>query len=147
MILKIILTLVLISSMFSLNSVHAQYMFGSLPPNMPDIMLQLVLRDSEGRLVSYIQADQIVAIDPTILDDYLDNKQNKKIIMREGKSYEHIYWQGRTETIDKAHAMTTFVLYSYVGDTYQTALEMIHNSYQVNPGDTVTVYWDVVRPI
>jgi hypothetical protein len=122
-------------------------MFDSLPSDLPDVMLQLIVRDSEGRLITYVQADQIIGIDPTVLDQYLDDRQNKKIITLDGKSHELVQWQGRTETIDKTHAMTVFTLYGLVDDTYQIALEILHNSYQVNPGDTVTVYWNVLRPL
>ena len=145
--LKILLALFLVATAFSMNYAHAQYTYAWDAKELPDIMLRLILRDSEGRLVTYIQANQIVAIDPTILDGYLDNIQNKKTITRDGKSYELIQWQGRTEIIDKTHAMTLFVLYAPVNGSWQTALEVLHNSYQVNSGDTVTVYWTVTRPI
>lgn len=147
MIFKAFLIFVL-ASVFVTNAAYGQYLYGeNLPKELPSVILQLVLRDSDGHLVAYVIADQIVAIDPTVLDKYLDNKQNRKITDKDGKPHETIQWQGRTEKIDKAHAMTTFVLYAPVDQTYQTALEMLHDSYQVSPGDTVTVYWSVVRPI
>lgn len=145
---KFFFTVILIVALFSVNSVYGQYLYdNTLPKELPKVMLHLILRDSEGRLVTYIQADKIVAIDPIVLDGYLDAIQTKKTITRDGKSYEIVQWQGRTETLDKTHAMTLFVLYAPVNNTYQTALEILHDSYQVNPGDTVTVYWSVTRTI
>ena len=147
MIIKTILILAFVG-VFMTNVAYGQYLYGlDLPKELPQVTLQLVLRDSDGHLVAYVIADQIVAIDPTVLDRYLDNKQNRKITDIDGKSYEIIWWQGKTEKIEKTHAMTTFVLHAPVGQTYQTALEILHDSYQVSPGDTVTVYWSVSRPI
>lgn len=146
MLLQILLSLLVIIP-FSVIPAHAQYTYAMDAKVLPDVLLQLVLRDSQGRLVAYIQTNQIVAIDPTILDGYLNNMQNRKTIIQDGKPYEVIQWQGRTETIDKSHAMTLFVLYAPVGGAYQTALEVLHNSYQASPGDTVTVYWSVTRAV
>jgi hypothetical protein len=109
-------------------------------------LLQLVIRDSEGRLISYVETNQIIAINPAILDEYLDNKSNKKTVAKDGKLYEIFQWQAKTEIADSRHAMTLYVLYVPLNDTYQSALELIHNSYQVEPHDTVQIYWTIMRP-
>lgn len=142
-----VLSVIAILVIFSTNFAYGQYMYAQDVPQLPQVMLHLILRDSEKNLVAYIQADQIVAIDPTILDGYLDAIPNKKAITNDGRSHQIVQWQGRTETINQAHAMTLFTLYAPVNGSYPTALEVLHNSYQVNPGDTVTVYWTVIRPI
>lgn len=142
-----VLSVIAILIIFSANSAYGQYMYAQDVPQLPQVMLHLILRDSEGNLIAYIQADQIVAIDPITLDGYLDAIPNKKAITNDGRSHQIVQWQGRTETVNQSHAMTVFTLYAPVNGSYLTALEILHNSYQVNPGDTITVYWTVIRPI
>jgi hypothetical protein len=134
-------------SLLLMNDAYGQYSYVQDTTGLPYALLQLIIRDSEGRLVSYIEANQIVAIDSTVLDEYLDDVPDKKIITKDNTSYEIIQWQGKTEIINKKHAMTLFVLYVPVNNSYQTALELLHNSYQVEPNDTVEVYWTITRAV
>jgi hypothetical protein len=121
-------------------------MYAQNAPDLPQVLLQLVVRNSDGILVSYVETNQITGIDPQVLNQFLQTIDNKSIMTIDGKKYEVIHWQGRTERMVKSHAMTGFVLYVPVGNSYQTALEVLHNSYQVEDGDTIAVYWTVVRP-
>ena len=112
----------------------------------PQVLLQLQIRNSEGQLVSYVEGTKIIKIQPILLNNYLDEKPNKKIIVKEGKKYELIQWQGRTETFDKVHAHTIFNLWTQIDGAWVSPLGIIHNTYQVMPGDTITVYWTIIRP-
>lgn len=113
---------------------------------LPQVLLQLQIRNSEGHLVSYVEGTKIVMIRQIFLNEYLDEKPNKKIIVKEGKNYELIQWQARTEKFNKFHVQAMFQLWIQKDGEWITPLAIIHNGYQVEPGDTVTVYWTIMRP-
>jgi len=115
--------------------------------NLPQVLLQLQIRNSEGQLVSYVGGTKIVTIHYNLLNEFLDEKPNKRTIVKEGKNYELIQWQARTEGFNKVHAMTIFSLWIQKDGRWVTPLEIIHNSYQVEPGDTLAIYWTIMRPI
>ncbi len=109
------------------------------------IMLQLELRDSDGNLITYIEAEQIIGINPLGLNEFLDNQKYKKFLIKDGKAYEIIQWQGQTEKLKK-HAYSQFDLWKSGQDGFERILTVRHNSYQTQHGDTLTVYWTIVRP-
>ena len=41
---------------------------------LPEVLLQIVLRDSSGGLVAYIETDQFISISPLELNRFLDNQ-------------------------------------------------------------------------
>ena len=110
------------------------------------VLLQLQIRNSEGHLVSYVEGTKIIDIQQNLLNEYLDEKPNKKIIVKEGKNYELIQWQARTEKFNKFHVQAIFQLHIQKDGEWVTPLRIIHNGYQVEPGDTITVYWTIMRP-
>jgi len=114
--------------------------------DLPEVILQLQLRNSEGQLVSYIEGTQMRLINPFLLDKYLDTKQSQ-IIEKDNQSFELIQWQGPTEKIDNFHSMSIFELWVPRANDFGLVLNIKHDAYQVEPGDTITVYWTVIRPI
>ena len=114
--------------------------------NIPKVMLQLELRNSDGILLTYIEATKIVSMDTTLLNEFLDDKPSK-LLVKDDKVYEIIKWLGRVETFDKEHAYSLFDLWIPVQNNYESGLAIIHNSYQTKPGDTLTVYWTIIRPV
>ena len=113
---------------------------------LPEVLLQLQVRNSDGQLLAYIEGTKIEQPRPLLLNQYLDDKPNKKIITKEGKAFELIQWQARTETFQKVHSMAMFQLKVPVDNEYRNALMINHEAYQIQPGDTVTVYWTIIRP-
>ena len=113
---------------------------------VPEVMLQLELRDSDGNLVSYIEAKQIIAINHVVLNKFLDNQNQKKLLIKDGKAYEKIQWQGPIEKFSKKHTYSGLILWSYE-DGNEKAMYVRYNSFQSQPGDTLTVYWTIVRPV
>ncbi len=112
----------------------------------PKVLLQLILRNSDGGLVAYIEGKQITTIKQKWLNPYLDEKPDKKIIIEDGKKLEVIQWQGKTETFKRVHAIAMFVLKVPDEDKWRDALLVNHGAYQVEPGDKISVYWTIIRP-
>ena len=95
------------------------------------VLLQLQIRNSEGHLVSYVEGTKIVTIRQNLLNEYLDEKPNKKIIVKEEKIYALNQWHGRTEKFNRGHAQAMIQLWIQKDGEWLTPLTIIHNAYQV----------------
>jgi len=126
---------------------YAQWTVSDELDKIPEIiLLQLELRDSDGNLITYIEAEQIIGIDSLGLNEFLDNEKYKKFLIKDGKAYEVIHWKGVKEKFSKKHAFSGFELRIPDQNTFKHVLTMRHNSYQTQIGDMLTVYWTVIRP-
>ena len=115
--------------------------------NPPDVLLQLVLRNSDGILLAYTETKEIMAMRPLYLMSYLDDIPNKKIIIKEGKQLELIQFERPEPTVQKRHTTAMYVLMAWVDeeDAALPLLWMNHEAFQVDPGDTMKVYWTFIR--
>jgi len=105
-------------------------------PSLVEVTIQIQLRDSEGQLVAYYEPTQ-TWVNPKIVHEVLDTKENKSIILKDGKNLEVIKWEQST---------------SYRGNELKTAygsnvLSTFSNGFLAEPGDITTESWKVVRPL
>jgi len=143
---KIILISLLCLILIGITSYsYAQFTPVYSQTNLPEVMLQLVLRDYDGNFITYIEAKQIIQINHLKLNEFLDNINNKKYLIKDGKAYEIIQWQGQIEKLKK-HAYSQYDLWKLGQDGFEKILTVRHNSYQTQDGDIVTAYWTIVRP-
>jgi hypothetical protein len=115
--------------------------------NPPDILLQLVLRNSDGNLLAYTETKEIMAMRPLYLMDYLDDITNKKIIIKKGKQLELIQFERPEPNIIKRHSTAMYALMAWVDEENKILpiLWMNHEAIQVDSGDTMKVYWTIIR--
>lgn len=115
--------------------------------NPPDVLLQLILRDSDGNLLAYTETKEIMAFRPLYLMSYLDDISNKKIIIKDGKQVELIQFEKPEPTVQHRHTTAMYVLMSWVDEENKVLplLWMNHEAFQVDPGDTLEVYWTFIR--
>ena len=106
--------------------------------NLVEITVQIQLRDSEGRLVAYYEPTQIW-VRPEIVDGHLDPKENKSIILKDGKKYE-VFELEQTLTYRGNQLAYGFVLPQ--GDRVQVAYV---DAFLSEPGDVAFQSWKVVR--
>jgi len=130
-----------------LGSNNGQYAEAQKPQDSFKVLLQLQVRNSDGQLVAYIEGTKILTIKEWLLNNYLDTLPNKKTVTDEGKKYELFQWQGKTEKFDKTHSMALFQLHVNYNDQMVMPLLVNHNAYQVQEGDTVTVFWTIMRSV
>jgi len=143
---KIILISLLCLILIGITSYsYAQFIPVYSQTNLPEVMLQLVIRDHDGNFITYIEAKQIIQIDHLKLNEFLDDIKYKKFLVKDGKAYEIIQWQGHTEKLKK-HAYSQYDLWKLEQDGFKKILTVRHNSYQAQPGDTLTIYWTIIRP-
>ena len=134
----ILLTFVLFFGIYFLSDANAF----TLPKDssLPQINLQLVLRNSEGQLVSYYETDYVIIHSLDLTHQFLDSVDNKITFVEDGKTYERIQWQ-KTEYFDGMYQPN---IYALMYNGYST-LFMYHGPYFSEPGDTITVSWDIIR--
>ena len=105
--------------------------------SLVEITIQIQLRDSEGRLVAYYEPTR-TWVNSKIIHEYLDTKENKSIILKDGKNLEVIKWEG-TKSYRRNELKTAW------GDG--VGLSSFSNGFLTEPGDTTTESWKVVRPL
>jgi len=111
-------------------------------PSLPQINLHLVLRNSEGHLVSYIETDFVYIKNLYLTHQYLNAIDDKTTFVEEGITYERFQWQ-KTEYFNSQKQITAYGLMS----EGIAILLMMHEPYISQPGDSVTVYWDIIRTV
>jgi len=115
---------------------------------LPEVLLQVELRDSNGNLVTYIETTQIIAISPSELNIFLDNQKHtqKEFFTKDGKKYERQQFESTSEMYDKKRAISQISIVDKIQDKVVLLLQMRYDSYQTQPGDTVRNYWTIIRP-
>ena len=110
-------------------------------PSLPQVSLQLQLRNSEGQLVTYLEPTVMYIIDIAMVHEFLDTK-DKKIIEKNGEKFELIQYDS------KAFFSTTKQIASY-GMVYKETYVLIfrHDGYITSPGDILDISWKIIRTI
>ena len=105
-------------------------------PSIAEVSIQIQLRDSEGQLVAYYEPTR-TWVDSKLIHEYLDAKENKSTILKDGKNLEVIKWeQSKSYSGNKLK-----MAYGYL------AIATYSNGFLTEPGDTYTESWKVVRPL
>ncbi len=111
-------------------------------PSFVEITLQIQLRDSDGQLVAYYEPTRIWVVDSKLTHEYLDIKENKSIISKDGRNLEVIMWE-QSESYRGGDYETAFGFYKD-GDL---AIIDFSDGFLAEPGDTSSQFWTVVRPV
>jgi len=111
------------------------------------IMLQLELRDSNGNLALYIEAEQILAIYTPGIDRLVDsyNITSTEFFIEDDK-YDVYQWEQSNQTFDTRSAYSTTRLITIYQDEFTKPIIMRHYSIQSEPGDILRIFWTVIRP-
>jgi len=127
---------------------YAQYTIVDRNTKLPEVMLQLELRDSNGGLIAYIESEQIIGISPLELNRFLDNQNQtrKEFLVIDDKKYESQQWEIRGDAYVEQLAYSGTRLLDIYQNEFETLLFMRHDSFQTQPGDTVRIFWTVIRP-
>jgi len=115
---------------------------------VPEILLQLEVRDSNGILLAYLETEDITGFSPLELNRFLDNQNQtrKEFFIKDDKKYELQQWESIGQTYDKKDALSITRLLDVYQNELVVLLFMRFDSFQAQPGDTVRVFWTVIRP-
>ncbi len=137
--------LILFILVIFLSSTLIGYSYGQAPredPSLPQIHLQIVVRDSNGQLVAYVEPTVVYLRNVGWIHEYLDTKENKTLITIEGQIFEQIkYEQSWTQTRQRQIATMQM---TYNGEV---PLLFRHDGYIASPGDTIHTSWDIIRTV
>ena len=109
-------------------------------PSLPKISLQLLVRNSDGSIIAYLEPTIKYITNLHMLHKYLDTIQNKTTITKDGHSFEVIQFE-------LSQGFGTLAQYSsYILSYNETGvLQFTHDGYIAGPGDTLTTSWKIIR--
>ena len=111
-------------------------------PSLYDVSLQLQLRNSEVQLITYIEPTIMFISNIKLVHEYLDGKENKKIIEKDGEKLELIQYEQIFRFSETKQIATLGMVYK---DTF--VLTFRHDAYLTSPGDTLDAFWKITRTI
>ena len=113
--------------------------------SLPEIILQIEVRNSDGVLVSYIEPSIFYLRNIFLIHEYLDQKSEDKktIVTINGKKYEQIEWNFKSKIRESWDQQSGYQL-GYKG--YGILNARLNGSIS-QEGDTATAYWKITRPI
>ncbi len=124
------------------NSFGQGVVYPQEDPSLLEVSLQLQLRNSDGQLVTYIEPTTMYIANIEMVHEFLDTKENKKIIEKDGEMFEVIQYE-QTARFDKTAQYATY------GMWYQNDYVLLfrHDGYLTAPGDTLDAFWKITRTI
>ncbi len=112
-------------------------------PSLPEIRLQLQLRNSDGMLVAYIEPTTFYLINVYSIHEFLDAQEDKTIIIKDGKSYEQIEFEYKHDSMTGGEQHATY-LFAWKGFN---PLVTRFNGYISNADDSLTATWKITRVV
>ena len=128
---------------------YAEWVIVGKNTTLPQVFVQMEVRDSNGGLLAYIETDQIIGLDPLALNRFLDNLNNtrKEFLIIDDKNYEVQQWEVSKGWSTSATAFSATKLLDIYQHEFITIILVRHDSFQVQPGDTARFFWTVIRPV
>jgi len=124
------------------NSYGQRAIAPSEDPSLPEVSLQLQLRNSEGHLVTYLEPTVMYITNLRMVHEFLDTIENKTIIEKNGEIFELIQYDSKA-FFSKTKQIATY------GLVYKNTFVLLfrHDGYLTSPGDTLYVSWKITRTI
>ena len=116
---------------------------------LPEVLLQILLRDSNGSLVAYIETERFLLVNPLELNIFLDNQNQtrKEFFIKDDKKYESQKWETKHDEFSVQRTFSSTILKDVYQNEFVLVAQMLYDSYQTQPGDTARFFWTVVRPV
>ena len=110
------------------------------------IFVQTQIRNSDGQLVAYLEANKVFISELDLLNKYLDTQPPQRTLTKAGQNYDLIqlhqsFFAHQPDVISKT-ALGTLVDGKPVLMAYSD-----HDAYPIVSGDTVTSIWTIIRPV
>lgn len=112
-------------------------------PSLPEISLQIQIRNSEGTLVAYIEPSIFFLRSIYMIHQSLDAQEKKTIIIKDAKSYEQIEIEFKHYESTSGMQKSSYALYWKGTDVLVTRFD----GYISKAGDTATASWKIIRTI
>jgi hypothetical protein len=139
----IFVALIFVTMLFFAQNCSAQTIVVDKKPSQ--IFLQIIIHDTNGKLVAYLEPTVMYLFRPDLVDSYLVTKQHTTIT-KDGKSFEQFQYEEHG-TFSTTHAMAQYQMTTDVGKNIIPILTFLHDGYDIVPGDTVSALWTVREPL
>ncbi len=109
-----------------------------------EVFLQLIIRNSDGQLVTYVEPTNMWIVNISDTHLFLDQLEDseKTTMVKKGENVEMIKFV-ETNTFSESGQYSS---YGLVFDDYRPLL-FRHDGYLTHPGDTLMASWKIVRTI
>jgi len=111
-------------------------------PSLIEVSLQTQVRDSEDRLIAYIEPNLMYILNIEKLHERLDQVEDKEKILINGVEHELIEIHQTGIFSEKRQQISSHVL--YLQD--KRVLLINHDGYIIGPGDKWISDWKFIRP-
>ena len=115
----------------------------------PYIFVQIIVRNSDGQLVTYLESYRISIVNSDALNEFLDfeTKAGKDpVIDLNGQSFQLIK-RSRLITFESDTVLATTSLSDSRDDSVVLLAHFDHDGYPVVKGDELTMIWTIIRPV
>ena len=109
-------------------------------PTLPEVSLQLTIRNSEGQLIAYVEPTIMIILNLEATHRYLDLIPNKTAITKDGEIFEVIQFSIEQTFFGSAQYATFGIFFEN-----KFVLVFRHDAYLSHPGDVVTGNWYIIR--
>lgn len=109
------------------------------------IFVQTQIRNSDGQLVAYLEANKVYLSDLDMLNKYLDKQPPQQTFARAGQNYDLIQLDVE-KNITEPNVISKTALGTVVNNKQVVMAYSDHDGYPIVPGDTVTSVWTIIRP-
>lgn len=109
------------------------------------VFVQTVVRNSDGQMVAYLEANKVFVPNFDLLNLYLDTQPTQQTVVNAGQNYDLIHLEF-PEKISE-YAVKSKTAFGIVAGSQQVMIAYSdHDGYPVVSGDTITSIWTVIRP-
>lgn len=109
------------------------------------VFVQTQIRNSQGQLVAYLEANKVLIPEPDLFDDVLDKRHPSANLTRAGQNFELVKI-GIEKQITQPDVISKTALATVVDGKEAIIIYSDHDGYPIVEGDTVTSVWTVIRP-
>lgn len=112
----------------------------------PYILVQIIHRDSDGNLLTYLQSDKMTSIDVLALNFLLDHELSPKdLIYEQDDETLQVISRKFIQTFDSEDIYANSKLYVNMSGIEIKAVQFFHDGFRIVSGDTVTTVWHFAR--
>ncbi len=113
-------------------------------PSLVEVSLQVLVRDSEGRLVAYFGPNLMYIVNIENIHKRLDEAEDKEKILINGVEHELIEIHQDGRFMEKHRLQIASFNMFYQGET---VLAYRHDGYLAEPGYNWIAHWKIIRTI
>jgi hypothetical protein len=140
--LLVVLGLFFVSQCVIANAYAVTVAWPTSDPSLPEIHMQVIIRDSGGALVAYFEPTLWYIADVPGVHALLDTKEKKTLVHKNNADYQRVEFVDHF-TITETGQITSEPLY-YKG---KAVLNPRHDAVILQSGDTIDVHWNILRTV